>query len=160
MPVFNGERVLLHLKKTPSIYALIMKDVDQVRASTARDGADGWTVLEVMAHLNDYEAIFTERTSAILDHENPALVGYDQAQLAIERNYAGKELAQVYSEWKARRQENIRFLSALPPEAWSRTGLHPSCGQITLLDLWLNTIAHDVNHAEQIIRSLEQVETT
>jgi hypothetical protein len=32
--------------------------------------------------------------------------------------------------------------------------MHPSFGEMTLLDLWLNVALHDLNHSEQIIRSL------
>jgi hypothetical protein len=40
----------------------ILKNVSQHDATTYRDGGTGWTVLEVICHLRDFESVYHERS--------------------------------------------------------------------------------------------------
>jgi len=154
MPVFTPERAIMYLKKTPTILAAILNGVDQTRATATRDGVDGWNVLQIIAHLNDYEEIFGQRMTAVLNEQNPAFAAYNPDQLAVENKYEDKDFVAVFAEWNTRRQEHIARVSALSPDDWNRTGVHPTSGMTSVLEIWLNAALHDVNHTEQIIRVL------
>jgi hypothetical protein len=154
MPVFTPEKAMLYISKTPVIVDTLLAGVDQARAANARTAPAEWSVLEIMAHLHDYESIFKERTNIILKEERGAFPAYDPDQLAVERQYNVQDFRMVCLSWKTARKVNLSNLESLLPESWTRTGMHPSFGEMTLLDLWLNVALHDLNHSEQIIRSL------
>ncbi len=154
MPAFSPQKALRDLVKTPVILNVVLRGVDQQQAVQARDGADGWSVLEILGHMNDYEAIFTERARLMLAGDNPALPGYDPNERVITNAYASQNLAEVFASYIARRREFVALLRALPAEQWLRTGIHRESGTMTIVELATNTTLHDVNHIEQIIKAL------
>ena len=79
------------------------------------DGADGWSVLEIICHLRDYQAIFAERIRRILEEEDPTFRLYDeQARLAlvIENDYANQDLRQVLDDYRSTRCQIIVLRSS------------------------------------------------
>ncbi len=154
MPIFSPEKTLLDLPRTPIILQTILQGVDQQRAISASDGPDGWNVVEIVGHLNDYDAIFLERTQAMIEGDAPALGSYDQEALVRQHGYAAQPLADVLASFLSRRRAYIDRLSGLSADQWQRTGMHPSWGKITVLDQALNVTHHDVNHIAQVIKTL------
>ncbi len=155
MSIFNPEKALRDLSKTPVILQTILQGVDQRQAVSAHDGAGGWNVVEIVGHLNDYDGIFIERTQAMLNGDAPELNSYDQNELVREHGYATQNLADVLASYLSRRSTFIDLLSGLSPEQWERTAIHPAWGSITLLQQAINATLHDVNHIEQVIKALK-----
>lgn len=154
MPALNPTRTINLLRKNPTTLSVILRGVDQAQAQSARDGADGWSVLEIVCHLNDYEEIFMARNQAIIAEDMPTLMTYDPPTLARERNYQGQDFKAVFASWIARRKAHLEFLSALTPEQLERTGVHPAWGQPSVHEAIIVTSQHDGDHIEQIIRAL------
>ncbi len=155
MPLFTPDAALRDFTKTPVILDTILADIDQPRAQQATDGPDGWSVVEVVAHLNDYEQIFFDRAKLIMDAERPNFPAYNQNELAEQNNYKGQQLAVILASYHARRNAFVEFLKALPAEAWERTGVHSSYGEMNMTELVIKTTLHDVNHIDQIIKALK-----
>lgn len=154
MPALNPTRTMNLMRKNTTTLSVILRGVDQAQAQASRDGAEGWSVLEIVCHLNDYEEIFMARNQAIVAEAMPTLATYDPPTLATERNYQGQDFKDVLSSWIARRKAHLEFLSALTPEQWERRGVHPTWGQPTINELIVVTSQHDGDHIEQIIRAL------
>jgi hypothetical protein len=154
MAGINPTRTLKALKKNATILSLVLRDVDQTKATTARDGADGWTVLEIMCHLNDFEEIFTARDRLVAEQDLPAIQGYDPAQLLIQNDYKSQNFADVFASWLKQRRAHVEFLSGLTDEQWARYGNHPMWGNVSVLEMATLTGQHDSDHIEQIIRAL------
>src|SRR5690348_9190043 len=70
----------------------LLRDHTHDQAVVARGGDENWSVVEVVCHLRDAEERALERTRLMRDKTNPWLAGYDQEQLARERNYAATSL--------------------------------------------------------------------
>lgn len=142
---------------TLAVLSYILEDVDPARATTLRDpndGDKGWTTLEVLCHLRDYDRIFLDRARLMVAEPNPHLPGYDHEKLAVERRYNEQDPAAVLAELQASRAEFIAFFEALDGAQWQRAGIHPERGRFTMDDALMQVGQHDAIHLEQITRIL------
>lgn len=118
-----------------------------------RDGGNGWTVLEVLCHLRDYDRIFLNRARQILNEEQPLLVNYDHEALVIENQYSQQSIEAVLQDLTTNRYEMASFFEGLSEEAqWHRYGIHPEVGHWSIFNQLLQVSAHDVDHMEQMTR--------
>jgi DinB family protein len=155
MPVLNTEKALRSLRKTPVILDAFLRDLSSERARTATDGPDGWSVLFVMCHLNDYETIYTERVRMMLDQERPTFPNpLTNDQLVAQNDYANQDVHQIFEAYLDKRRVYLTLLENLTDAQWARPGVHPSTGDTTVLEFAINTALHDLNHIEQIVRAL------
>jgi hypothetical protein len=116
-----------------------------------------WSVIEVVAHLNDAELVHGARTRYIVAEREPPLTGYDQDGWALTFGYAGADLTVTLAMFTAMREANVRLWRAFTPAQLARVGHHSergpeSCG------LYLRLAAgHDLVHRRQIDRILARV---
>ena len=121
------------------------------REDLVRPGQDGgWGVVEVLAHLRDWEGIFLDRARAIAEQDHPYLPAYDDELWPIERDYRSEEPLRTLERFGELRQALVTYLAGLPPEAWSRVGNHGMYGEITLHWLTNHMIEHDRKHLDQV----------
>lgn len=132
----------------------ILKNVSQEQASTIRDGGDGWTILEILGHLVDFDQIFRERAQRILAEEYPDLYPEDHEELVIKRQHNKRDLNEFYQELVESRQLTIAFFEGLNETEWLKSGVHPERGHFTLTDAIIQVGLHEVNHTEQLTRLL------
>lgn len=151
------QRHIALMEQTLQTLGHVLRPVSQITATTLRDGHDGpqgWTVLEVLCHLRDYDGIFRQRAELMVAQEYPQLAGSDHVALAAERNYNGQDLRQVYAQLTQSRQATITFFRGLTDAQWERAGVHPERGHFTLTDAVVQVGTHDCIHLEQITRIL------
>lgn len=154
MTILTKERAIRRMQQTPVILHALLNGVTPEKASASTDGPDGWSVLQIMCHLVDLEAIFKGRVEMALNENNPKFPGNDVNAMAIERNYAGQDFERTWQNWVVARRDFLTFLNGLTDEQWARRGIHPSMGELSVIELALNTALHDVDHIEQISRAL------
>lgn len=145
--------------KTLEILRHILRDVGQEQAQTLRDGSEGWTVLEVLCHLRDFDRIFHDRALLMIEQDTPELVPQDHEALATEHRYNEQLLDVVFAELVASRHNFIEFFKTLDDEQWSREGKHPERDRFTMTDAVMQVGLHDCDHIEQITRILEQAKS-
>lgn len=154
-----AEWLLEGLEQSAQTLSHILADLSQSQAQRIRDGDDGWSVLEILCHLRDYQAIFAERIRRILEEDMPTFTPYDEkARLAlvIENDYANQDLRQVLAEFLAARRAIVERLAPLDEEQWKREGRFAADDVIDLTMPVVHTVLHDVDHSEQIARILRQ----
>jgi hypothetical protein len=154
MSLIDKPRVLRTLRKTPSTLAFLLDGVDQARAVSATDGPDGWSVLETMCHLRDFERILAERIRLMVDQDNPRFALVDHLDLVTRNSYATQTLANAFAEYLEARRALIAYLDALPDSAWARTGTTGAGVPTNVAEMAINIGLHDIDHTEQIGRSL------
>jgi uncharacterized damage-inducible protein DinB len=154
MTVFTPERALRDIRKTPVILSAILQHMDPEQARLATDGPDGWSVSEIVGHLKDYEEIFLSRAHQMLREDRPAFISHNQDELVRLRGYAAADVHYLFRALLELRREFVDLLSGLSEEQWRRTGVHSSWGEMTMVELVMIATLHDVNHADQIIRTL------
>jgi hypothetical protein len=157
----NVRRHLEFMQRTLDLLTHVVAPVSQTTATTLRDAQDGekgWTVVEVLCHLRDFDSIFRARVEMMRDQENPTLPAYDHEQLAHDGQYNSQLLTDVLAELRHSRQATIAVFAQLSNEQWSRAGIHPERGHFTMVDAAMQVGMHEVIHLEQITRILFQNE--
>ncbi|MEM7538473.1 MAG: DinB family protein [Chloroflexota bacterium] len=159
MPNKIHTRHITLMQKTCDTLGHVLDSVSQEEATTYRDtpsanGQPGWTILEVVCHLRDFDGFFQDRAHMMLTFVCPQLPAYDHEELAIERAYNKQTLTQAYAELCASRRHFIEFFQSLDVNDWNHTGIHPERGHFTMLDAVMQVGLHDVDHLEQITRIL------
>ena len=144
------------LEKTISTLEYVVRSVPQETLSTVRDGGDGWTALEVLGHLNDFEAVFQERAQLTVNHDMPDLPFPDHDQLVIDNAYNSQTVDAIYGAWKSKREAYLAYLKGLDNTVWERPANHPTRGAFTLHDQLFLTVWHDTNHLEQMAHILRE----
>lgn len=149
------------MREALTVYRHIIINTTQADASTYRDGDDGWTVVAVMCHLRDFEAVFYERARLTLEHDQPDLPFPDPDVLASERDYAAQDLRMAYDAWAVKREAHLALLQAQHDAAnadllWERAAKHPTRGDFTLHDQLFLTVRHDMMHLAQMGKILAQ----
>jgi len=115
------------IRHTLAILEFILADVSQGVATTRRDPADGekgWTVLEVVCHLRDFDRIFQSRVRQMLRENEPTLQAYDHERMAIEFRYNEQDLRTALAELHASRRE---FVALFEPSCMRRAGNLSPC---------------------------------
>ena len=81
-----------------------------------RPAEDAWAAKEVACHLRDTEDLFMSRFRAILAEDEPKLSGPpDNERMAAERQYLKDDAQKALETFRAKRQENLKFLQGLTP---------------------------------------------
>lgn len=150
------ERQIASMRLTCKILSHILRHVSTMDARRLRDGSDGWSIVEIVCHLRDFDEIFHSRARMMLEMEYPELPAYDHEAMAIERNYQAESLADAYNALKASRARFAAFFEALTPAEWARGGAHPERDSFSMTDALMQVSAHDLDHLEQITRVMAQ----
>lgn len=143
--------LLKTLRSTPLVVERLLRGLpdDQVRE---RPSEGEWAIIEVVAHLGDTDERTIERIRRILEEDEPMLEPYDQAALAVERNYIGMDLAEQVRRFADLRAEHVRLLEALDDAGWQRPGIHGEHGRVTVQQLTAHSAGEDGDHLAQIAR--------
>ena len=150
------ERHIGAMRKSCDILAHILQGVTDEQARALRDGPDGWSIIEIVCHLRDFDEFFYSRAQMMQTQTQPQLPAYDHEALAIERGYQAEDLAEALAALKTSRARFIAFFADLTPEQWARDGVHPERDSFTMTDAAMQVGLHDLDHLEQITRVLAQ----
>jgi uncharacterized damage-inducible protein DinB len=137
------------LASAPAALAAALKGVpdDLLRR---RPEAGRWSMIENAAHARDIERVYQGRFSRMAFGDRPAFWMLDNDRVADALKYAEADPADVAKEFRRLREDTIALLFALPHEAWKRTGLHPTKGELTIEQLAARLADHDEGHIGKI----------
>jgi hypothetical protein len=148
-------RHLLLMQRTLKAIGHVIRATPTEDLTTWRDGGpDGWTALEALCHLRDFNAIFHERAKQVLTEDTPRFIPRDHLQMVIDRQYNQQDPLAVLQDMEAERARLVATYEAATPEQLQRTGIHAEYGLLTLYDLMQQVGHHDADHLEQITRIL------
>lgn len=150
------ERQISAMRLSCEILGHILRNVSADEARSLRDGPDGWSIIEIVCHLRDFDEIFHSRAMMMLEGDHPQLPAYDHEAMAIERDYQAESLADAYGALQASRARFAAFFEALTPAQWARGGDHPERDSFSMTDALMQVSAHDLDHLEQITRVMTQ----
>jgi hypothetical protein len=90
------------------------------------------------------------RVRAVMESDNPFIVGLDTDPWASERGYQSQSGPQALQDFIAARRQTIALLAELPERVWSRPARHSMLGPTHLAEIvgWL--VDHDRIHVAQL----------
>jgi len=109
-----------------------------------------WSIRQIVCHLADAEIVATMRFRRVIAEDNPTLEAYDGDAWATRLDYARRRPSQALETFRRIRAENFDLLSALPPQAFERAGVHSADGPMTLRKLLEGYAEHAETHAAQL----------
>lgn len=122
-----------------------------------RPQPDEWSVLECLGHAADAEIVYSGRYRWIVAHDEPPLIGYDQALWVQRLRHRDDDPERLLALLTTLREANLDFWNRSTPQERERVGLHSERGPESL-DLSFRLIAgHDRFHLAQARRALDAV---
>jgi DinB superfamily len=118
-----------------------------------------WSAREIVHHLGDSESTSAWRIRRLLVEESPLIQGYDQDQFATKLRYNERDMAPALEAFRVARESTVQILNLMTEDDWKRAGTHSESGPYTTED-WLVIYAkHAHEHAAQIQRLKESLNT-
>ena len=141
--------ILERLAGAPAAMAAALKGASD-ETLRRRPAPGKWSMIENAAHLRDIERVYQARFSKMAFSDRPAFWMLDNDRAAEALRYGEAAPAAVVKEFRRLREETLVLLRALPHQAWRRTGLHPTRGELTVEQLAGVLAAHDERHLARI----------
>lgn len=138
----------LAIEHTPTILRRILADVRMDRYSE-RLAEDRFSLVEMVAHMADWEDIVLERLRSAQEHPGSPVENFDIEARAKEKGYAERNLQHELDVLENRRRDTLDFLQNLPAEDWNKTFTHPERGEVTIQGQVSMMVGHDLYHIEQ-----------
>jgi uncharacterized damage-inducible protein DinB len=122
-----------------------------------RPAPEAWSIVEIVGHMTDVDAIWPGRVRQMLSTDNPQLQSVNN-DVVRQRDYQSKQVGFMLITLAERRAEFVELLRMLRPAQLARPGLHPTRGPITVADAPAALADHDRGHRAQIAANLEALE--
>ena len=155
MKSFSIQEAIQFLETTPGVLNALLRNLPEGWADS-REGPDTWSPYDIVGHLNHGEKTdWIPRMQMILE-EGTAKPFPEFDRQAQFRDSKGKSLSQLLDQFEELRKKNIGKLKQqeLSESDFSKTGLHPDLGEVTLQQLLATWVVHDLGHLRQIARVL------
>lgn len=130
-------------------------NAEQVRA---RPVAGTWSILEIVCHLADSEALFVDRMKRVLAENGPPLLFADPGAFVAALACHDRDLSEEVALTGLLRKQMARILRVQPAEAWQRVGVHNRDGEKTLEQLLTKSTQHLEHHLGFIQEKRSRVE--
>jgi len=108
-----------------------------------------WTTRQIVHHLADSHMSAVFRFKLPLTAEAPTFPTYDQDAWALLPDSA-LPLESSFLILRGLHERFVALLESLTEEQWTRTGVHPHWGTVTVEDVARRYSAHCTNHMNQI----------
>lgn len=120
-------------------------------ALSRRAVPEKWSAHENLAHLARYHQVFLARIDRILNEQAPSFSGYRAEDDPEWPRWAGMPPQQMLVNLSGLRTKLMARLRSLNQEDFSRTGVHPKFGEMTLA-LWLEFfLVHEGHHLNVVL---------
>lgn len=156
------QRITAHVegKKPLAVQAATAKKLKRLIGSVPaselrkRPAADKWSVNEIVAHLADVEIVIGFRLRLVLGAPGSPVAAFDQDAWVTSGHYEKRDPRKSLEQFRVVREANLALLKSLTPEQWRQYGIHSERGQETIEQIVRMAAGHDINHLQQIERTL------
>jgi hypothetical protein len=153
MMTFNLDKSIEILDRTPPTLQVLLNDLSD-EWTMSNEGPDTFSPYDVLGHLIHGEKTdWVPRMEIILsDKADKSFTPYDR--FAQFEESKGKSMNQLLEEFKEIREQNLVLIKSknLKENDFSKTGIHPKFGTVTLSQLIATWTIHDLSHIAQITR--------
>ena len=113
---------------------------------TAKPGPGKWSILELVLHLADSDAISIDRMKRMLTEDNPSLLYADESAYVDRLCAHEQSVENALTLFEVGRRQFGRVLRRLPDEAFARGGTHNRRGPVTVGGMVKDYIEHVDDH--------------
>ncbi len=113
-----------------------------------------WTVAQNVHHLVDSHVNSYIRFKLILTEDYPTLGDYDQDAWATLPDASSAQVEYSLIILRGLHERWVKLLQSLDASQWSRAGVHPANGEVTIDSLLVTYAGHGEAHIDQIQRTL------
>ena len=116
-----------------------------------------WSVFENIVHLQTYQHTFIARVKRILEEESPAFPVYTAEADPLFHDNVIKSSREIMQDLLSVRKELSNGILSFKESDFTRTGLHPKYGYMTLMQ-WLNFfLLHEAHHLFTIFKLASEI---
>ncbi|HET9136814.1 MAG TPA: DinB family protein [Candidatus Kapabacteria bacterium] len=128
-----------------------------IALATAKPNEKAFSATEIIYHLVDVEKLWHERFRHMKEKEGALFQAMDPDSVALNNRYNEKSITDGLHEWGELRTRTFKMINEMDDTLLSRIAVHPRYGDVAIsriLDIMAN---HDLQHLEQMKRTLSQV---
>jgi hypothetical protein len=137
------------LREIPNAFRQALHVGDE-RAIRHRPAAGEWSAIEVLGHMIDKMAHWSQRVERIVREERPILPGYDQDAEVHDHGYQHADPALLFERLQQHCEHFATLVAALPSSALQREGVHGEFGPMTLRQCIKVPLESADEHLEQL----------
>jgi hypothetical protein len=151
---FSLPRAKAVLTRTPATLSDLLDGLPE-EWTASNEGPDTWSPYQTLCHMTYLEeSDWIDRTMTILADGGPRHFEPVDRVAGFSR-FDGWTLADLLDHFREVRTANLDALErAVSDEDLARTGLHPDFGLVTLAQLLATWVVHDLNHLDQIAKTM------
>lgn len=124
---------------------------------TARPGPGKWSILEIVVHIADSDAISIDRMKRMLSEDNPTLLYADETAYVELLHTHEQDLEDALTLLEVGRRQWARVLRKLPDEAFARIGQHNRRGTVSVGEFMKLYIDHIDDHLKFVAGKRERL---
>jgi hypothetical protein len=142
------------LRNTPDALRTMLSGLSE-DWTTGDEGPDTWSPYQVVGHLTHIEECdWIDRTRVILEHGTDRVFDPVDREAGFAR-FEGWTLDDLLARFASIRASNIEALTtSVDVRDLQRRGVHPVFGEVTLGQLLATWVVHDLNHLDQIVKTM------
>ena len=116
------------------------------------EGEKGWTVIELLRHIQNSENGMTKNLKSIVDGGDGVPLDFDLMNYNTSANEKMKEVSldQIMENMRNYRENTLDLLSTIKDDDWKKEGRHPSQDVFTVEKIFEIIWWHQVDHLKGI----------
>src|SRR5687768_7522334 len=119
-----------------------------------------FSATEIVWHLADVERLWHKRFADIEAQGNGVVfTAMNPDEVAKQNQYNSKTIEAALTDWASLRDETYAMAKNFSEEVLHRVALHPRYGEMVIFRMFDIMANHDLQHLEQMKRTLKQVST-
>jgi len=116
-----------------------------------RPSPERFNLREAIAHIADWNHIYSERIKTTLGEDNPLLPNCDENQIAIDRKYASSNPVDNLGRFVRTRHELVDLVKGLKASDFDRMAMREGLGPVRLDQQIAIIMGHDAYHVRQVM---------
>lgn len=158
VPEYDAKSWLLKaLRETAHAMETLIWNVDEAVLEDASD-LDEWSPKDLAAHMCEMERRYIDRLERIVRLDDPRIGAFDADSIDPRPHVERESVFDLMDEFSVQRQQAVYLLWSLDSSDWSRKGVHPYLGPLSVTEVAREMNEHDLSHLWQLRRMCDQFE--
>ena len=158
VPEYDPKSWLLKaLRETSHAMESLLWNIDD-DAMDRRPADDEWGCRDLAAHMGAMERRYTEWLERIVRVDEPRIEAFDSDSIDDAGSEAHGNVFDLMDEFGALRRQSVYLLWSLDDDDWTRCGIHPYLGSMSITRVAREMNEHDLAHLWQLRRLCDRFE--